>query len=270
MAAGDDRKATVSFAVVEPDGMEFDELVGALVGGTRTATYGRTWVMTEPHVNGDYVHGRIGIVTDVEQWDEESHEFHPGTIEAGYATPYLLHLPTRRLVFQTRGSLIKAQSFVNAFEHLLEATDAATTWRVRLAERDMDWADFLASVERIEKMSIRMERPNPRFRSDLAEALVSDTESASATVTLRADENGSVDSDSEVVEQLMAHAEAYGNTTATGTYGAGGRITWRSRRRRARVAAPAPADPTTGEVAPADLQVQLDQWSSIPFFPTDE
>ena len=271
MAKEDQREGTIAFAAVRPasDRLGFGDLRESLVPGQRATTYGRTWVLSQPHDrNKSTVHGHIGIVTDMEVWDHEANEFKPASIEGGFATPYLLNHSTGLVVFQTRGSRIKAQSFVNALEHLLNA-GSVSSWDVTLAEREMPWEEFVATVDRIERLSIRVDSPNPRFRTQLAERLVADTASASATLSMRADETGSIDTESEVVEALMEHAEDYGETTARGTTGRGGRVRWKSKRQRAQVTTRAPADPESGEVPQDELWQAGRRWNEIPFFPED-
>lgn len=274
--ATEDRAGTVAFAaahLVEDRLTSDDSLESALVPGQRTTTYGRTWVLTKMRpLRGPLVAGRIGIVTDMEMWDEEASEFLPGPVEAGFATPYVLNTASGLIAFQARGSTIKPQSFVNALEHLLNESGFAT-WRVTLAEREMGWEEFQATVERIEYLSVRLDYPNPRFRTKLARDLVDGVDSASTTVTMRADETGSINSYSEVVGMLMEHADAYGQTTARGPTPEGGRVRWRSRRRRATARAQmttkAPADPETGEIATGELEELVERWSDIPFFPEE-
>lgn len=266
-----DRSAALAFGLVSergPQGSLFS-LRDELEGGRRATTYGRDWVMTEPKdMDGALVHGRIGIVTGVDVWDPQTNQFAPGQVEAGQATPYVLNTDSGLVVFQTRGSVIKAQSFVNAFEHLLNGK--RSRWRVTLAEREMAWEEFLRRVERIDRLSVRVDYPNPRFRSQEARDLVEGAHAASATVTWRAAEGESIDNDADVVNRLMEHAEDYGQYTAQGPASDGGRIRWRSRRRRAQITATAPADPETGEVEPDELAQASQRLNEVPFFPEDE
>lgn len=263
------QRGSLSFGIVEPTTqapLGVGSLRESVVPSTRAETYGRQWILTRyRELEGGLIYGRIGIVSSVDPWDPNLEDFRDGQLEAGHATPYLLDPEKARLVFQSRGSLIKPQSFVNAFQHLLNAASPGDAWRVRLAEREMSWETFTQLVDRIEVMTIRLEQPNPRFRNRLAQELVDTTRSASATVTLRGED---IDDDSAVVEQLMEHAEAYGSTNARGIANQA-RVWFRSKRRAAQVSADVPADPENGDVQPPEMLDQMDRWNEIDYFTGD-
>lgn len=264
-----EREGTIAFAMVtEPQGMrqtalgESADLRAALRPGVRIETYNREWVMDRPdELSRGLVHGHIGIVSQMDRWDDTTMRFLSDDLEAGIATPYVLDPDSGRLVFQTRGSTIKPQSFVNAFEKLINES-SPDRWRVVLAEREMDWSTFLRMVEAVESMTIRLEKPNPRFPNDLAESLVRDTEAASATLNLRGED---IETDAEVVRLLMEHADRYGYTNARGRTRRG-LLRYVGRRNTTQVTAHVPADPETGEVSQEDLREQVERWSDIDFF----
>lgn len=193
-----------------------EQVVAGFVPGTSTSRYGRTWFLGRVQIDNGVLSGRIGFeaegVADV--WDPARTDFIETAIPSGVTSPFVLRLSDLAMVFQTRGAIIKVNSFVGAMQALLrEAT--REEWTLVTSQRKITFEGWRATVTRVTRMRFHLVPPNPNYedRPDV-QRLLAESSAAGATVDLS---NPDGLTDSEIVEQLIDHVQrGYGDATMFG------------------------------------------------------
>lgn len=240
----------------------------ALVPGTAIVRYSRLWRLgqwrwLEP---GRRISGRIGYERPgeiAELWDPRRNDFVETQLPEGMTSPFLLDVQDGRIAFQLRAGRIKAQSFSGALRALLNEADPNGFWRVEHLAAGEPWSEWQARARRIQKLEIRVERPNPHYggRDDI-EAFVEDHRARVVKLILEAYETDpqglTLD---EFIEEAIEQSLYRGNLTATADFqtefGPERRV-WRKDVEGSPIETKVPADPETGEASPEALADELD------------
>jgi hypothetical protein len=180
--------------------------------------YGRTWLMGQSRVDGLYLFGRIGFESEgsvTEVWDEDRTDFTQLAIPSGVTAPFLLALTTLKMAFQTRGSLIKVNSFIHAMQALLKES-TGEDWRLVTSRRVVTFEQWRDSVQKVTRMRFHLVRPNPNYegRPDVERLL---EEIGAEAETLEVQNPDGLQTDADLVGQLLDHVgRGYGDATITG------------------------------------------------------
>jgi hypothetical protein len=246
-------------SLFEPD--PGDEVRRILVPGASTERYGRIWHVGRTEVEDGILYGRLGFEGSglADLWSEDDKDFQETRTPAGVAAPFAIQLTGLRMVFQTRGQDIRVTSFVGAMQGILrDAT--GQSWRIETDRREVTFAQWRSTVEKVTQMRFTVEPPNPNYegRPDL-ERLIEGASLSAAEIVLRS-EDGIV-TDADIVTQLLDHAErGYGRDVAVGERTVDGEVVesvYSSELHGETEVAVRPANPETGEVERETLRQEL-------------
>lgn len=254
------RRGRVAFATIEArtlGGTTREALLAALRPGTRKEHYQREWIMGQIRALDDgVIVGRIGFEHESKggRWDDEAQDFVAVDLEDVTTSPFAISADGSRVVFQTRGQTIKPQSFVGAFQALLNAASPTERWRVHREIVERSFTEWLQIVSRVERIRVKLERPNPNYRGrrrveDLLEGLNARTAEVGAQAAT--DDPQGLDTDDDLFEELIGHADAYGSYAAVGQDPGGQRVEFSTTQQTEE--SEAEVDPVTREVPPETL-----------------
>jgi hypothetical protein len=238
-------------------GFDVAALRNALQPGTEREHNQRLWRMGAVSDLDGYITGAIGFQRTLRggDWDEETKTFVRVEREDQLWSPFAIETATMRVAFQTHGNEIRPQSFLSAFQALLEKASPTERWRVHHETTTETFQEWLGRVERVERIHVRVERPNPNYHGrDRVEEVVEGLNAKTAELTARADPEDpqGLDTDGELLRQLVDHADArYGSYDAAGTATDGARMEWHSTRRAGELEVE--LDPDTGVAPPSAL-----------------
>jgi hypothetical protein len=270
--------ARVAFAVVTAEGLHYgpQALADSIVAGTSITRYGRLWRMAKPTRAGQVIRGRIGFEREggtAELWDDTAQDFYATRLPEGTTSPFA-DLEMHVAAFQLRPGIIRRRTFTGAFEALLNRARTSTRWRVEDLVRHVSWSQWIADVDRIVELKIRVERPNPRWggRRRL-QRLVEDSGSEVISLAARAplDAETGLNIRQGLLAEAIEHAdENYGQRTAIGEITIEGdkrRVSWRERAEGMPLETSLLTDPSTSEVPTTALERVVEgAWTDIPFF----
>jgi hypothetical protein len=239
-------------------------ILEAISPGQRATRYGREWIVGQTtHEKEDFgagsgsLTGRIGFQGEsgtAEIWDDDIQDFVPTAIPSGLTAPFAIDLDTLTAAMQPRGSIIKINSLIGAFEALLSAD--GDRWRVVGLRNPMSLEAWKNSVAKIISVKFTIREPNPHyFDAASLEDLMNDLESEAIQLEAR-NENG-LNANSEFLKQTEGHiGRGYGEGEYKGVRGEGSQAhetVYSTRVGAEEESEEIAVDPTTGEVASADL-----------------
>jgi hypothetical protein len=194
------RVANIAFAHVEarklfPESTSFgDLLLGSMVTGSQIERYQRFWRMGRPTFDQDlgFISGKVGFQREngsTELWDEEAKDFVEGPLAIGAASAFAIRISDGRIAFQLRPGNIERQSFAGALEDLLNQSGTYDGWKVVPDTTPARFNDFVSEVDRITKITVRMNRPNPHYGDrDQVESLIEDVGAEYARLLVEGDQ----------------------------------------------------------------------------------
>jgi len=220
------REGRIAFGWVEtpllPAGRrDRDAVVAALVTGVVIERYGREWRMGRVSVDRTFATGRIGfqrVAGSAEIWDEVRGDFRERAVLTGVTSAFALRLSDLRIAFQRRPGNIERQSFAGAFQALLNAASETEGWHVHPESDPVAFEEFVAEVDRLTKLTVRANRPNPNYRGRRRlEAIVEGAHARYLSLTLAAIEGDSLDPGEPTIAEAIQHvADEYGVIRAEG------------------------------------------------------
>lgn len=239
-------------------------LLGALVPGTTVERYNRTWHLGQVRVEDGVVFGRLGFesAAGADVWDEEAKDFSEIQVPAGVAAPFAIRLSDFLLVFQTRAQDIRVTSFTSAMQGILREATGDVGWTIETATTKVSFAQWRSSVQRVTRLRFRITPPNPNYegRPDV-ERIIEGIQLGVGTFEARAPEDGSLNTDADLVRQLVDHVErGYGEGLAVGERDVGGELVetvFDTRLEGESEVIERPANPQTGEVTAEVLREEL-------------
>lgn len=261
MTSGNEAAAKVAHARIvrtNRQGSLFDDtswLIDLLSSGASVERYRRLWHIGGVElVDGRFLFGRLGFDRRgrSEYWDESRLDFEITDVPDGVASPFAVDVPTRVIVFQTRGNDIRVSSFTGALGSILNRSDPDAQWRIVPVRRERTFQQWAATVDSVNRIHANLERPNPNYedRPDI-ENLIESLRAESALVDFVSDQG--LQSDSALLDQLLDHVDrGYGNAFAVGYRNQNGErveSVYDTQMRGDTDVRRLPANPDTGEVA---------------------
>lgn len=268
----EDRKTVghVAFATVEilPGSQGHRLLSGgsaleeAMRPGTMVTRFGREWLMAQYSIKGRFLTGRIGFQaagTTEEVWNEKTKDFEIEHQRMGSTSPFAIRLPgpdddpyVLPIVYQLRPGRIRPTTFTGNFQALLNAGFPPLRFRVTPLIRGMSWDQWQSAISRVTEITIRVDKPNPRYRRKSVERLIEDANAEFVRMVFRAPPGEGLDISDEFIQDGLDHALAhgYGSVRAKGEEPideAVGEV-WDSKVDGSPIRAELEADPETREV----------------------
>jgi hypothetical protein len=176
----------------------------------------------------------------------------------------VIDLETLRIAFQIRPGLIERTTFTGAFQALLNQASEFARWRVDPEFSFMPWPVWVERVDRIARLEIALERPNPNYwgRNNV-EALIEGAEARMLRMVYEAleDDLDGLEVDDPFIMEAIEHADqGYGEWKAVGETEIEGethRTQWRSDSQGVAPERRVEADPETGEAPPEEIRREL-------------
>jgi hypothetical protein len=195
------------------------ELKASMVPGTSYQRYGRLWRLARWHEEEGVVLGRIGFEASggvAELWNEADSDFEEHEVMAGRTSPFAVRSKDLRIAFQLRPGVIRLHTFVGAFQALLnEGAPEFNKWSVEAELVHLEWAEWLAQVDAVSELEVRVRRPNPDYRDrELVEHLLEDVRASFADVKWKTDDPQGLNLEDDFVRQAIDHAARYGHWRA--------------------------------------------------------
>lgn len=238
----------------------------SLVPGTSATRYNREWRMGQWREVSGAVLGRIGFEAVggvAEVWDDAANDFREQRLPAGTTAPFAVELISNRVAFQIRPGVIERGTFTGALQALLNTTSDVTRWRVSPEVYEVPWDRFVAEVERIVRLDVRLDRPNPNYHGrENVEELIEGTAARMLRMIWEAPEDdlGGIAIDDDFIIEAIEHAREYGDYRAIGEAVVGGerrRVQWRSEAEGVRPERRVSADPVTREAKFEEMRREL-------------
>lgn len=234
--------------------------LGSVTTGTHVEHYRRTWTMGPTAIVGSSLLGTIGVQSatggHADLWDDDAQDFVGHDLPEGVKTPWVADLRSLRVAFQLKPRIDKRQGFAGALRKLLNESAGADLWDVEPEMDPTPWEEWIARVDRITRLTVRLDRPNPQYEDrEEAEELIEESHAEKVRIAFEAREGESLDPDGpELLKEGIEHADAgYGRYTAVAEVG-GGTAKFDSKNRSAPPELEVPADHETGDAFPSALR----------------
>lgn len=222
-----DENAQVSFF----DEDEFrDALRGALNPAMSVERYSRTWRLSQPTDEDEWVTGRLGFldptVTPGIAYSEDAQDFteleeqHAG----GTFSNFAIHIPSQYIIFELKPKPyeIRPTSFVGALKAILQQ-DRFARLTAELVFDSAKLNEWLESVDKVSSIKIALRRPNPDYtgRTDSIKRILEETNASKVRIEAESEEDGEglEVQNSELQEYADYAEEGYGSISATGDKG---------------------------------------------------
>lgn len=146
-----------------------EDIYVAIDPALTAARYNRTWRFSRPRtVEDEFLVGKLGFTSVATEtrtdYDETLKDFVEQNLPArqGHYVQWALDLSSQIMAFETKPPDIKAQSFVGAFEGLLDHRPdlALTIEYIRESAKFYEWAE---QMDRISRFRAVLRAPNPDF-----------------------------------------------------------------------------------------------------------
>lgn len=246
-----------------------------LKAGTAVIRYGRIWRLGQWRWQSERrsLTGRIGYEREgelTELWDFERNDFVEARLPEGVTAPFVVDVERGLIAFQLRPGRIERQSFAGAFRKMLNETDPSGIWKVEPFAESEPWWEWQERAARIQRIEIRIERPNPHFggRREV-EALVDGHRARVVKLIFEAYQNDPQGLEiDEFLREAAEQALYRGNLKAIAEFdtelGPQERV-WRKDVEGSPVERKVPADPQTGEASPEAIEAELeDRGDALP------
>lgn len=258
------RVGKIAFAEIEPQTLHghLPESVRlGLTTGSRVRHQRREWILGAMSEQDEFLFGKLGFehLTRGSRFDDRTGDFVNEPQDDGNYSVFGISLESLRVVFQTRGSEISPQSFSGALQALLNANSQTERWRVRRYRSEVTYKAWIGRVERLDHVRIKVERPNPHYHgNDQVEAIVEGLRAEVAQLSAKADPDDplGLDKDADLLNQLVAHGEDYGEVNADGVGADGQKTVFRSGSAAEEITVE--LDQAAGEVPQEELRRQLE------------
>jgi hypothetical protein len=189
-----------------------------------TTRYQRRWRVSRPRLEDGFVVGKLGFVRTAPAaqtiYDEELEDFvtAEGVANEGSFSMFAIDTTTEIMAFEERRPSIRRQSFLGAFRGLLLAADFRAS--VTLLPDPTEFREFVASVDRLQRIRAVVFAPNPGFRQDARnfEEIIVGANAQRAEVVVVAERDGSLNPGAEWVQGALEQiaSEGKGTLRATG------------------------------------------------------
>jgi hypothetical protein len=204
-----------------------DTILEALDPQHKVERYGRTWRFSRPIDQVEFVLGKLGFTHEGEQeqtdYDEEAEDFVTALAPARqtFFSHFVVDIVAEVVAFEDRGRLIRRQSFLGAFDGLLEAAGLNVT--VEPLTDPASLREWAASVERVVRIRASVRNPNPGWVDDAGAVrqLVEETDAESVDVTAKASQDHGLNVGAQWVDGALHQIseEGQGTMSAIGVRG---------------------------------------------------
>lgn len=220
----------ISHAQIQPVGLgeygstEFfrHALNQSWVPGIQVTRYTRTWKLSRRiETDKDLWAGYLGFINEGElstlNWDEEIKDFIRGEASSGIVVPFLISDTHRIVSFQLFPGKVRPKTVTSNLQALLNA-EGTHTWKVSPVSLLKSFEQWRATVDRVSMINTHLTYPNPDWEDrDTLKQIMDGFRGQKTRITARADEQESIDTDSDLFRQVMDHVlRGYGSLTATG------------------------------------------------------
>ena len=192
------------------------------VAGTQVTRYTRTWILARRTEEDGLLAGEIGFVNEGElatvAFDRSEQVFRRGEASSGVVVPFVIDDASRIVSFPLIPGAVRPTTVTGNLEALLNA-EGTYRWQIVPVSYRMDFSEWQQSVTNVRSVSARLTYPNPNWtgRSDL-ESIMDGFRAEVVRIVAKAEEGGSLDTESSWFQQTMDHARlGYGRTTVSGT-----------------------------------------------------
>lgn len=213
-------------SLLEEDGFR-DALLQALDPAVTVERYSRSWRLSQPTAEDEWVTGRLGFLEPATtagiNYSEDTQDFieveeqHAG----GTFSNFAVHVPSQYIIFELKPqpNEIRPASFVGALRAILQQDQFARL----TAELVFDSAklnEWLDSVDKVSSIKISLRRPNPDYtgRPESIKRILEATNASKVRIEAESEEEGLEVRDSDLRE-YTDYAEDYGSIRATGDKG---------------------------------------------------
>src|SRR5450759_1630667 len=171
----------------------YDDLLLALDPDKKVSRYGRRWRFSRPvGTDREFILGKLGFTHEGEEerteYDETSKDFVTALAlaEETFFSHFAIDASSEVIAFEQRGTLIRRQSFVGAFQGLLGESGLVAT--VESLGDPASLAEWAVTVERVTRLHALVKNPNPGWVEDAGalRELVLQTDAESLDVTVKA------------------------------------------------------------------------------------
>lgn len=241
-----------------------EHILESISPGRRATRYGREWIVGQTSLeraeagrrHGDLT-GRIGFQGEAgtaEIWDDDLQDFVPTAIPSGLTAPFAIDLQTLTAAMQPRGSVIRINSLIGAFEALLSAP--GQRWQIVGLRNRMSLEEWKSSVSRVTTVKFWIREPNPHyFDAHNLKDIMEDVRSEA--IQLEARNEAGLNADSSFIRETEGHIErGYGEAEYRGVRGEGSEAretVYSTKVGAEEESEEIPVDPETGEVDPSSL-----------------
>lgn len=228
MADGE-RKYQLGFALIESSGLDLfsdsvlDHFRSGWKPGATINRYRRNWHLTRIlSETDDLLFGEIGFVNqgtvETLAFDSAKQEFVPGDASGGYRVPFCVRKSDLAVAYQLYPGVVRPKTFTGAIEAFWNLAAGGQVWAVNPLGRELTYEQWRAEQSVIEKLDIRVIRPNPHyFDNDEVESLIEQTNSEYVRLVADAQDGESLDLDYPLFEQAIDHVlNEYGKAKLSG------------------------------------------------------
>lgn len=221
-------KVTRGAQVTMADRASFhDTILEALDPQHKVERYGRTWRFSRPIDQVEFILGKLGFTHEGEQeqtdYDEDAKDFVTALAPARqtFFSHFVIDTAAEVVAFEDRGRLIRRQSFMGAFDGLLEA--AGLNVAVDALTDPASLREWAESVERVVRIRATVQNPNPGWVDDAGAVrqLIEETDAESVDVTAKASQEHGLNVGARWVDGALQQisAEGQGSMSAIGVRG---------------------------------------------------
>lgn len=223
------RRYQIGFAQVERlqadlfSDSELDQFRREWVPGAMVSRYRRNWRLTRVLVESEeLLFGEIGFVNqgtlETLTFDQARQEFVQGDASGGYRVPFCVRKSDLVIAYQLYPGVVRPNTFTGAFEAFWNSSARVPEWRVNSLGNEMSFDAWRNSQVVIERMDVRVARPNPHYSdNDRIESLIEDTEAEYVRLVADAQEGRSLDLQYPLFRQAIDHVlHEYGKAKLTG------------------------------------------------------
>ncbi len=150
-------------------------------------------------------------------WDKEAQDFVRGAASRGIIVPLIVNEDHRLVSFQLVPGEVRPNTVTSNLQALLN--DKGThLWSVRPISIRTTLEAWLESVDRLSALKVRLVHPNPRWTGRKnVKSLMTGLNAEQMQIMAKADENDSIDVDSDWFKQAIDHVrQGYGGATLVG------------------------------------------------------
>lgn len=150
-------------------------------------------------------------------WDPKAQDFVRGEASRGIIVPFIVSEMHRLVSFQLVPGEVRPKTMTSNLQALLNH-EGTHRWIIRPISIPQTLEAWLQSVDRLSAFSAQLTRPNPDWTGRRnVENLITGLNAAMTHIIARADEDNSIDTDSDWFIQAIDHVRhGYGKTTLTG------------------------------------------------------